>query len=388
MSLFAQTIRSRNALLLGAVLVGVLGYVYYCLFVDYSMGGNSWKQGDWLINELAGPIRRGLFGSALLHVSDALGANPLVLLIVLQASIVTLIFAVLGIAAFDLKVPDKLLLILLSPGFVIFFWFNDPLGSMRKELLTYLAFVPLVVAALRGRGGYAAYAFSTVAYGVAMSAHEGNVFFLPFLCTAMWLILPPEASIRLRLALLAVPCLLAFGGGLYASLYTHVSDYSVLCAPLLERGLDASICDGAIAYVETLPDDSRMDWTGLFSTHFRNFLLIYAACLISFRVLVQGSPRVALWSFAVIASGLVVAPLFVLAGDYGRWLSFHVSSLVFIALICLLKWRPSWLYEPPMRLDFAAVLAMSLLIGIKHVPGEMTDGALVKTALAIHHALE
>jgi hypothetical protein len=233
MSLFAQTIRSRNALLLGAVLVGVLGYVYYCLFVDYSMGGNSWKQGDWLINELAGPIRRGLFGSALLHVSDALGANPLVLLIVLQASIVTLIFAVLGIAAFDLKVPDKLLLILLSPGFVIFFWFNDPLGSMRKELLTYLAFVPLVVAALRGRGGYAAYAFSTVAYGVAMSAHEGNVFFLPFLCTAMWLILPPEASIRLRLALLAVPCLLAFGGGLYASLYTHVSDYSVLCAPLL-----------------------------------------------------------------------------------------------------------------------------------------------------------
>lgn len=388
MSSLRETVRSRNALFLLAVLLGVLGYMYYCLFVDYATGGDSWKQGDWLINEINGPIRRGLFGSALIYVSDALGASPLTLLILLQAAIVTLIFAVLGLAALDLKAPDKLLLILLSPGFVIFFWFNDPLGSLRKELLTYLAFVPLVVAALRGRGGYMAYGLSTIAYGVAMSAHEGNVFFLPFLCTAMWLVMPAEAGIRLRLGLLSIPCLVAFVGGLYASLYTHVADYSVLCAPLIERGLDPSICDGAIAYVETLPENSRMDWTGLFSTHFRNFLLIYAACLISFRVLVQGSPRAELWSFAVIASGLVIAPLFVLAGDYGRWLGFHVSSLVFIALICLLKWRPTWLYEPPMRLDFAAVLAMSLLIGVKHVPGEMTDGPLVKVALAIHHALE
>jgi hypothetical protein len=388
MTSWRQTLRSRNALLLVAILAGVLAYLFYRLFVDYSMGGNSWKQGDWLINEVAGPIRRGLFGSALLHLSDVLGTNPLLLLVAIQGLIATAIFAVLAIAALELKVPDKLLLILLSPGFVVFFWFNDPQGSMRKELLTYLAFLPLVVAALRGRGGYVAYSLSTVTYALAVMAHEGNVFFLPFLCVAMWLVLPERANVRGRLALLAVPCLLALAGGLYAAIYTHVPDSGLMCAQLVDRGLSPSICTGAIEYVETLPENSRMDPTGLFSTHFRNFLLIYAACLVCFRVLLQGSPRVELLSFSVIASGLVVAPLFVLAGDYGRWLSFHVSSLVFIALIALLKWRPSWLYQPPLRLDFAAVLAMSLVIGTKHVPGEMTDGPLVKVALAIHDAIK
>jgi len=387
MNSIGQTLRSRNGIFLLAVLAGVLAYVLYCLHVDYSLGGNSWKQGDWLINELAGPIRRGLFGSALLRISDVLGANPLVLLILFQASIVALIVVIVGWAALDLRAPDKLILILLSPGFVLFFWTNDPQGAVRKEILAYLAFLPLVVAALRGRGGYLAYGLSVVAYGVAVVAHEANVFFFPFLGVAIWLILPPDTGVRARLVLLAIPALLAFAAGLYASANTYVADTTLMCQQLVDRGLDGAICDGAIAYVETLPADATMDPTGLFTTHFRNFLLIYAACLIGFRVLVQASPRVEMWFFAVLASGLFFFPLYVLAGDYGRWLSGHVSALVFLALIGLLKWRPAWLYAPPLRLDFAVILAMSLVIGIEHVPGAMIDGPLVKLALAIKDSI-
>jgi hypothetical protein len=87
------------------------------------------------------------------------------------------------------------------------------------------------------------------------------------------------------------------------------------------------------------------------------------------------------------ASGLTFAPLYYLAGDYGRWLNFHVSSLVFLTLIFLLKRRPDWLYEHPRRLDFIVLLAMSFVVGVAHVSGELIDGSLVKVVRAIHGAM-
>lgn len=373
----AGAVRTRNGLILSTVLLVALAYLLYQLFVDFSLGGNSWKQGDWLINELSGPIRRGLFGSGLIHIADVFGWSPLALLIALQALMVFLIFAVLGVAALELRVPDKLLLILLSPGFLVLFWFNDPQGSVRKELLVYVAFLPLLVAAMRGRGERLACVLSGLAYAMAVAAHEGTVFFLPFLWVGMWLIMPRDASIALRLGVVVASGLLAFGGGLYAALNTHLADSGRICAQLVSRGLDPGVCDGAIAYLQSTPDEARMNPTRLFSDHFRSFLLIYAACLLSFRVLLQGSPRLEAWFVAVVASGLVFFPLYILAGDYGRWLNYHVSSLTFIALIMLLKWRPHWLYDSPRPLDFLCLLAMNMIIGVSHSPGEMTEGFIV-----------
>ncbi len=381
------SLSTRNTILLSTVLAGVLIYLIYKLYVDFSLGGNSWKQGDWLINELSGPIRRGLFGSGLLKISDMAGLSPLLLLIAFQASVIVLIFAVIGIAAFKLGAPDKLLLLLLSPAFLIFFWFNDPQGSVRKEILVYLAFLPLVLAAVKGRGGIVACVFSCIFYAVAVIAHEGNVFFLPFLWIAMWLVLPPEPGVAARLLVIVVPGLLALGGGIYASAYTNFPDPGMICMQVVQRGLDPLVCDGAIEYLERPPHEARMHPGRLLSIHFRSFLLIYAACLISFRVLLQGSKSIERWFFYIAASGLVFLPLYILAGDYGRWMNFHITSLVFLTLILLLKWRPPWLYEMPRRLDFVCVLALSVVVGISHSPGEMIDGFFVQVVRAIYLAL-
>lgn len=386
MNIPAQNWRSTRALWLILILGLVLVYLLYQLFVDYSLGGNTWKQGDWLINELSAPIRRGLFGSALLRTSDLLGANPLLLLILFQAGIVTLIFVVTGAAAIRLGTPEKVFLLLISPGFVVFFWFNDPQGSVRKEILVYLAFLPLIVSAMKGRGGVVACILAIAAYALAVASHEGNVFFLPFLWVAMWLVLPGNASIALRAALLAAPAVLALAGGLYAVANTHVADPGVICAQVVQRGLDPQVCGGAIDYLESTPEQARMHPGRLLSEHFRSYLLVYLVCLLGFRVLLQGSPRLALGGVAVMASGLAFFPLYILAGDYGRWLNFHVSSLVFVALIALLRFRPAWLYERPNRLDYACVLALSLVIGISHSPGELMDGFLVTIARGIYHA--
>ncbi len=371
------------ALILGITLLHIL----WLLSVDYTAGGNSWKQGDWLINSLGSPARRGIFGSALLRLSDLLGTSPLLLLILLQGVVVTLIFVVVGTATLTLGTPQKVFLLLISPGFVVFFWFNDPQGAVRKEILVYLAFLPLIVAAMRGRGSLICCVLSMLAYAMAVASHEGNVFFLPFLWVAMWLVLPGNASIALRVAIIVIPGLLALAGGLYAVANIHVPDPGVICAQIVQRGLDPQICGGAIDYLGSPPEQARMHPGRLLSEHFRSYLLVYMVCLLGFRVLLQGSRRLELGGLAVVASGLAFFPLYILAGDYGRWLNFHVSSLVFVTLIALLKFRPSWLYERPNRLDYACVLALSLVIGISHSPGELIDGFLATIARGVYHTI-
>jgi len=44
---------------------------------DVRLGGHGHKQGDYLINNLVEPVRRGHFGTAIIWVSDVLlGSNP------------------------------------------------------------------------------------------------------------------------------------------------------------------------------------------------------------------------------------------------------------------------------------------------------------------------
>lgn len=355
-------------------------YLLYTLHVDWSLGGNSWRQGDWLIHGLDEPIRRGIFGSALLELAYGLNINPLDLLIAMQALIVSSIFGVVGVAIVRLGAPERLFLLLFSPAFFIVFWFNDPQGAMRKEILAYLAFLPLILAAAWGHRSWLALILSISIYGVAVFAHEGNVFFLPFLLVAMWLSMPTQYGHLTRFTALALPTLLALGAGVYATSYPQVSDTARICIQLVQRGLDSSVCEGAIAYLSTSPQEGRMHPGRLLTIEFRNFLLIYALCLVSVRMLFQGAERPQAWFLASLASGLAFVPLYLLAGDYGRWMNFHLTALVLVLLVFFLQSRPHWLYQAPTRLDFFGVLGLYLVIGVSHSPGNLSDGFLVKLA--------
>ena len=111
-----------SALVLGIVLAGVWLYLLYTLHLDWLAGGNSWRQGDWLIHGLAEPVRRGPFGTALLTVADLSETNPLAVLIAFQGLALTLIFGAVVLAVAQLGGTGKLWLLLLSPAFLVVFW--------------------------------------------------------------------------------------------------------------------------------------------------------------------------------------------------------------------------------------------------------------------------
>jgi hypothetical protein len=386
MSSDQSTNRNGNVIFLCIVLTGVWLYLAYTLHSDWSLGGNSWRQGDWLIHGLAEPVRRGPFGTALLTLADSLRVNPLDMLIALQALIVTLIFGAVGLAAFKLGAPDRLLLLLLSPAFFIVFWFNDVQGAIRKETLAYLAFVPLIIAAGWRQGSWWAIGLAILIYGGAVFAHEGNVFFLPFLWVALWLVMPSHIRPVTRLIFLALPGMLALGAGIYAMAHTQVTDTTPTCMLLVKRGLDASICDGAIAYLSTSTDEVGMHLGRFLTTQFHSFLLIYAACLLPVRLLFQSSDRSQTLSFIALVSGAAFLPLYIVAGDYGRWLNFHLTALVLVLLVYFLVKRPIWLFQPLARFDFFCVLALSLMIGVSHSPGDFIDGFLVNLVRGVASA--
>jgi hypothetical protein len=376
-----------SAIVLGIVLAGVWLYLLYTLHLDWLAAGNSWRQGDWLIHGLAEPVRRGPFGTALLTAADLSGTHPLALLIAFQGVALTLIFGAVVFAVAQLGGTGKLWLLLLSPAFLVVFWFNDPQGAMRKEILVYLAFVPLLAAAVwRGLAGWAV-GLAILIYGGAVFSHEGNVFFLPFLWTALWLVMPARLGLAGRIAVLLLPALLALAAGLYALSHPLVADTAPLCAHLVQRGLNPAVCDGAIAYLSTTPEEGRMHPGRLLTTDFRAFLLIYAACLLSVRLLFQSSAWPQTGFLVAVLAGLAFLPLYLLAGDYGRWMNFHISALVLLLLVYFLRDRPDWLFRPLGRLDWTGLMVLYLLVGVSHSPGAFADGFLVQLVRGVRTLL-
>lgn len=78
-------------------------------------GGNAYKHGDWLVNALEEPVRRGAFGSALLHLSDALQVSPLLVVGMLQVVLVAALYLLTLAVLRNLPWQPALLLLVITP---------------------------------------------------------------------------------------------------------------------------------------------------------------------------------------------------------------------------------------------------------------------------------
>lgn len=362
-----------NVVILSLAYGGVLICLLLLLAQSIRAGGSSWQQADWLINYAAGPIRRGVSGHLILGLSDALGVHPLTLLGGLQGALVGVLLGGVGYAFYAIGLPDRALVLAISPAFLPF-WAYDYLGAMRKDMLALAAFLPLL---MTGRGADLRAVTSLLVLSVAVLFHEANGFIAPFLAVALWGALP-RRQIAYGAAALGIGAL----GFAIALVLPSLSDPAPICAELLERGFSESFCGGSIRWLEfdlarVLKENSAR--IRVFGVPY-SIALSYALALMPVAVALWFAPR---WTLgAAIASALLFVPLYVVALDWGRWVFLHIACLTLIVLTLARHGQTPWLYAPLPRRWFAFFLAASTMWSMSFYTGE-TKGGLIASLAAM-----
>ncbi len=309
----------------------VLAIVFAYLWQDYFLGGNAYKQGDWLINIEQAAVRRGLPGSTFIRLSDLLHIDLLLLVVLCQATLLALFAVYLFKVVRKIDHQPLFLLLLFSPAFTLLFWANDPQGSLRKELFVYAAFAMLLAGLADSRRLY--FAVATGLFALGMLGHEANSLFLP---AFLWLLYCARRGgvLAARDLALAVSVLLAAALASAAFFFRHVSlpDAGPVCAPLLARGFPSAFCDGAISWVTRDLSYAIRLTAGNWSIDSWAFWTIYLwitalACWFSAHFVQM---RKLLWMY--VCTALPFLPLFYVALDWGRWMNFHLSCWIFLVL--------------------------------------------------------
>ena len=382
MTAVPATAPTRGARLLWRAAEGLLVvsflYVTLVMLRDIRWGGNSWKHGDWLINNAGGEVRRGGFGSAILSIGDLLGTSPLVLVGAVQIAMLAGLFLAFRQLAANLPDPRVAALILVSPAIFTVFWAADPQGSMRKEVI---AFAGIALAAIGATQRRAMPLWAgTALLCISFFAHEAMVLLAP----AYLSVLVASGLVRSapRQALVAGAAVAGIASlALYHALtHTRIDDAAQVCAPLLARGLPQSICDGAIEWLEY--DAARGYREMLVWMHPENiagFLIAYALALAPFLYLSILSRRPARTAAILMALGLPFLPLYAVSVDWGRWMSLHVFSAAILA-VCALQQGAAGFRRPPAAGMVALFLALSLVVAPLHTVGLKPGGMLLQLA--------
>jgi hypothetical protein len=340
--------------------------VLHDLSRDLARGGNRWKQGDWLINLGAGPLRRGPLGSALLWVSHVTGLDPVALVVALQAALLLLLLALVLRAVWRHLGHPAVALLWLSPGVFPLFWAGDPQGSLRKEVLPFVALGVVVAAQVRAKPGLAPLFVAVAILLVGVLGHEGSALLAPLFAGVLVVALVQRGSGRaLTVALPALALVGTTALGLYAIRHPMLADTSLLCEPVQEGGPPRWFCRvGAIAQLHSdLPTERARVRDLRPAPALAGFALTYAlaAAPILYAVACCRRRRILLLLFGL--TGLAIAPLFAVGADWGRWIDLHLTGFAFLFTSLLLA---GW--TAPLRPVRLAAAAPLLLLGLLWSP--------------------
>lgn len=317
----------------------LISFFYFSLHIinDYLLGGNSWKQGDWLINSQGGPTRRSLLGDGFIFISGATGIN--LLLLVAIAQIFVALFLYLG--TYKIIISEKngaLCTIALSSSFFLFFWAADPQGSGRKEIITFLALNIISLSLARDRLTLSCIGFSI--YVISVFSHEAMILFLPAILFS-YLCIPDKSKIGFKMKALALLLSIASILAFYLAVRNAASpDTSAICNSVLALGVSTKVCGGAIQWLNYDFDHGVNAVQSLVSLSVMAHLLVgYCVALApAFYIAMQSTNKN--FSFLVIfASALPFLPLYFFAIDFGRWMSFHIFSIFFLFSISIASGR-------------------------------------------------
>ncbi|WP_299740476.1 hypothetical protein [uncultured Roseobacter sp.] len=362
-----------------AALSLLMGFWYH--YNAYLAGGHPFIQGDWLINSINGPVRRGPLGSVIIHIGDWTGLGPLTVTVILQLSLMIIMTLPVLLAFWRLRIPAYALL-LTSPGFFIVFWASSPTGSLRKEMIglasiCVLLLIPLLPKAFRGL----VVAFSLLLFAIACIGHEVNTFMAPVLAALFVITLRPDLRSRVLWAAAAVFFALTAAALLYAMSQAQISDRAAVCDPLLERGLGKNICSGSIRWLTYDSAHARAELIRRLTAPGAALSFAVAATLVVAPLvyLVSLHDRARLLYGVLAACLLPVLPLFFVAHDWGRWLCIYITLFTVVIFALALQGRIR-MVRPVNPVVLLTFVCLSFVWSPHHILG-LQLGGIVKRIL-------
>lgn len=351
---------------------------------DFLNGGSSWRQGDWLINTGSGFVRRGLFGDLFIVLSDLTGLDLLLVVQFFQMSL----FALLAFMVWMLciRTPHLRIAVLLtaSPGFLLFFWASDVQGTMRKEIFILLALALLAFGAQARKLSPVLPIAAVILFTLGCIGNIMIGFMAPALITAFYLLWQAgkmsRTGFRVYTAIILAMAALWLAVSL---LYKEVPALAGMCAPLVARGLDPIFCEGAMSWTVTdNVDHTAQLLAKITPASLGIFTLMTTLALLplfmSFRIFAERRFLLALALLCFVP----MLPLYVMATDWGRWVSISYTAYAFLVLQALSLDRLTIATQPRLAFVFA-LLALSLLLTPEHGINWMPGGAVRSIAITL-----
>ena len=271
--------------------------------------------------------------------------------------------------------PVLSLFILATPAFFVLFWPADPSGSLRKEIISFVALTTLLYGIHRQK--LAPQLIAVAVQGVAGFASEATVFFAPVFIALLLLSRDRTRSRRLDIALISIIILSAAAALAHSALNTQVADHRDVCRPLLERGVGENICSGAIRILESSLQLERSRIAGLSSERaLTAFFLVYLFAFLPFLYIAALSENPRRWLAGIVVSGIVFAPLYVVALDWGRWMSFHAISIACLMLVAIRYGHLRFRQNPSGKVALV-FLGLALFVTPEHKFG-LTGGWVIR----------
>jgi len=365
----APTLTDRRIrLFVIVILLASLAAILLTFRDHFLKGGHSWNTADWLINAENVHVRRGLFGSSLLFIADTLRISPLVVAILLQCSLAILIAAGAIRVLLASPSPGLTSLLLLSPGFCLLFWAGDPYGTARKEMVTYAAMALLLFTSGNYTRDRSITAVAAGLFAFGISGHIANAMMTP-----MFLFMASIALGRVTLAWGAVAvalCLWAAFNTWYPIHFSGIDSAMDVCRPLLDRGLEENFCrnairvtaDNAISAIDYVAE--RAYGRGGGAWH----LIIYPGLILPVIYLLRhtNDARTLLWP--MVLSVIPLLPLYSVGLDWGRQTVMHVTPILLLISLMLLRGRLRQTRSLPLAPSLLLLL-LGILWSPRHVFG-------------------
>jgi hypothetical protein len=334
----------------------------------FLMGGHPWNTADWLINADNVHVRRGLFGSVLLRISDTLHLSPLVIAILLQCGLAILITAGALRAILASSAPGLTAVLLLSPGFCLLFWAGDPHGTARKEMITFAAMALLLFTNGKEKHDRTIVIAAGLLFAFGVSGHIANAMMTPMFLFMAWVALGRTGTPWIVAAVLL--CIWAAFNTWYPIRYSGIDSAMEVCRPLMERGLDENFCSRAIRVTADHAESALVFVAeyaygrGLGAWH----LLIYPGLLLPILYLLSrtNGARALLWP--MVLSVLPLLPLYTVGLDWGRQTVMHITPILLLVALMLLRGRIHQTKQIPLKVSLV-LLVLGVIWSPKHVFG-------------------